>query len=135
MKIVFDTNVLLAGIFSRGLCEALLDACLGSEECTVALSEHILAEFARHAVDKFGAQSGEVGGAVEFLRSQVQMVQPAPVPAGSCPDADDLPVLGTALAAQADCLVTGDKELLKLRRFRGTAIISPRALFEQIQQQ
>ena len=133
MKVVFDTNVLLAGIFSRGLCEALLDVCLGSEECAVALSEHILDEFVRHAVDKFAAQPDEVRGAVEFLRSQVQMIQPAPVPAGSCPDADDLPVLGTALAAQADCLVTGDKQLLQLKRFRGVAIVSPRELFERIE--
>lgn len=126
MKIVFDTNVLLAGIFARGLCEALLDECLGNDEYTVVLSEHILREFARHAVGKFGAPAGEVRRTIGFLRTQAQVVEPVCVPPGSCRDADDLPVLGTMMAAYADCLVTGDKDLLDLGEFQGKQILSPR---------
>jgi Predicted nucleic acid-binding protein, contains PIN domain len=42
---------------------------------------------------------------------------------GSARDAKDLPVLGSFLAAQADYLITGDKDRLALKdRF---AIVSP----------
>jgi uncharacterized protein len=132
VKIVFDTNVLLAGIFSRGLCEALLDACLGSE-CTVVLSEYILREFADHARNKFGAPAMEIREAIEFLRNHTEIVEPEKVPAGACRDEDDLPILGTALAGKADCLVTGDKDLLDLRECQGISIISPRTLYSQIE--
>ncbi len=133
MKIVLDTNVLLSGIFGRGLCESLLDAVLGSEKWTVVLSEHILREFADHAADKFGAPPDEIRQTVAFLRTQVQLVEPLPLPPNSCRDADDLPVLGTALAAGADCLITGDKDLLDLREFRGVPILPPRAIFGRIE--
>jgi putative PIN family toxin of toxin-antitoxin system len=127
VRVVLDTNVLLSGVLTRGLCEELLEVCLGSEECTVVLSEHILREFSRQAVAKFGAPANDVRRAVEFLRSHVELVEPAKVPPGTCRDADDLPVLGTALAGRADCLITGDKELLNLRRIHSVAILSPRA--------
>ena len=42
----------------------------------------------------------------------------------------DLPVLGTVLAAKADCLVTGDNDLLALGEFSGHAILSPRAFWQ-----
>lgn len=43
-----------------------------------------------------------------------------------CRDADDDLILGTALAANADCLVTGDKDLLVLQQFQGIDILRPR---------
>jgi putative PIN family toxin of toxin-antitoxin system len=39
---------------------------------------------------------------------------------------EDDPILATALSAQADYLVTGDAQLLKLQTFEGTTILSPR---------
>jgi putative PIN family toxin of toxin-antitoxin system len=127
VRIVFDTNVLLAGVFTRGVCEALLDACLGSDEHVVVASEHILREFARQARAKFGAPSDGVRRAIESLRAGMELVDPAPVDPDACRDRDDLPVLGTLLAARADCLVTGDQDLLSLKEFGGIPILSPRA--------
>lgn len=119
-------------MLTRGVCEALLDACLESEVCTIVLSEHILGEFARHAREKFGIPPDEAAGAIEFLRRHVELVEPAPLPKTLCDDPGDLPVLGTALAARADALVTGDKHLLHLRQVQGVPIISPRALYERL---
>jgi uncharacterized protein len=42
-----------------------------------------------------------------------------------CRDADDDLILGTALAANADCLITGDKDLLVLQQFQGIDILRP----------
>ena len=70
--------------------------------------------------------------AVSFLRQQASIVGPAEVPPNACRDSDDLPVLGTALAAGADCLVTGDADLLALGAFRGVPILSPRACYDRL---
>ncbi|MBN1942301.1 MAG: putative toxin-antitoxin system toxin component, PIN family [Phycisphaerae bacterium] len=132
MKVVLDTNVLLSGLFVRGLCEAVLDMCISSDGCTLIFSEHILNEFERHARRTFHAPAGEVRKAVKFLRDHAELVTPARIPAQACRDADDLPVLGTLVAGQADCLVTGDKDLLALGEFKGRPILSPRQFHEHL---
>ncbi len=53
------------------------------------------------------------------------IVDPEPVERGACRHRKDLPVLGTAVAGDADCLVTGDNDLLVLKSFRGIRIIRP----------
>ena len=132
MRVVLDTNVLLSALFTRGICEALLDALLESETCRVVLSEHILAEFRGHAAKKFGAPADEVERAVDLLRQRVEIVEPAPLSPDACTDPDDLPVLGTGVAGRADVLVTGDGELLVLREVLGMPILSPRDLYERL---
>jgi putative PIN family toxin of toxin-antitoxin system len=124
---VFDTNVLLSGIFTRGICEELLDSCLGGEKHSVFASNYILKEFVRQAVKKFRVPIAEAKSAARIIENQVELVEPQTVEPDACSDKDDLPVLGTALAARADCLVTGDRDLLDIGTFRGISIISPRA--------
>jgi predicted nucleic acid-binding protein len=46
-----------------------------------------------------------------------------------CGDADDDVVLGTAVAGRCDAIVTGDKDLLDLVRYRGIEIVSPRGFW------
>jgi len=45
---------------------------------------------------------------------------------------DGLPVLGTVLAAKADCLGTGDNDLLVLSEFSGHPILSLREFWQRL---
>lgn len=130
MRVVLDTNVLLAGFATHGLCEALLT--LVYRDHTVILSEHILDEVSRHFSGKFKATKVQAEAVVAFLRSSSEIVDPAAVPRGTLRDKDDLPVLGTAVAAAASCIVTGDRELLALGTFQGVDILSPRAFYDRL---
>jgi len=129
LRIVLDTNVLLAGLATHGLCEALLAWCLRDHE--VVLSEHILREFAEHYVGKFTASPERAALVVDMLRSHVQVITPVNLQADAFDDPDDLPVLGTAVSATAECLITGDAALLELESFRSVAILSPRAFYDR----
>ena len=51
----------------------------------------------------------------------------------SCRDADDDWVLATAVAGQAEVILTGDNDLLKMRAFQGVVIPSPRQFLERTQ--
>jgi len=53
------------------------------------------------------------------------MVEPMALPAGSCRDPDDIPVLGTAVAGSSELLVAVDKDLLALGSYVGIAIVKP----------
>lgn len=130
MRVVLDTNVLLAAFGTRGLCEGLLDVCLEFHE--LVLSRHILDELERHLTGKFKMPKRRAGEIVRFLREECEMVEPAAVAKGVVKDQDDLPVLGTAVAGKVDVLVTGDRELLALGSIEGTAILSPRAVYERM---
>ena len=130
MKVVLDTNVLVAAFATRGLCEAVLEVCLAGHD--LVLSEPILKELRRHLCGKLKVPRVQAQAIVAFLREHAAVVAQATVPADACRDRTDLAVLGTALAAEADCLVTGDRDLLDLREFRGTAVLSPRAFHDRL---
>jgi len=130
VRIVLDTNVLLAGFGTHGLCEALVEACLASHE--IVCSEHILGELERYLTRKFKVPVRDAREIVRFMREEAVMVTPAAVPRGACPDPDDLAVLGTAVAGAVDLLVTGDAELQALGRYDGIPIVAPRRCYERI---
>ena len=132
MRVVLDTNVLLSAVFTRGVCEALLDACVESEEVELITSEYILQEFDRHATGKFGVPEQEARDAVEFMRRLSVVVAPTALAAGVCKDPDDVPVIGTAVADGAAVLVTGDAGLLELKRVGEVAIVSPRMFYDSL---
>jgi uncharacterized protein len=129
VRVVLDTNVILAGLATRGLCEAVVALCLNQHE--IFLSIEILSELRKHLSGKFKMPAARVQEVVAFLDQQVQLVRPAPVPLEACRDPDDAPILGTAVAALAECLITGDKDLLDLRNFQGIPILTPRAFYDQ----
>jgi putative PIN family toxin of toxin-antitoxin system len=131
VKIVLDTNVLIAATVGRGLCVTVVDLCVKSHH--LALSEFILQEFEQKLRKKFHMPQLDAEAMVTTWRSskQVKIVIPAPVPPEACRDPDDCMILGTALAAAADCLVTGDRDLLVLKAIEGIDILSPRAFYER----
>jgi len=127
--VVLDTNVLLAGFATHGLCEAVLEQALAAHE--LVLSDHILEEVGRHLAGKFRMPEARVREIIRFLRGQAEVVDPAPVPAGTVKGRTDLPVPGTAVAGACDLLVTGDAELLGLGSHAGIPVVSPRECFER----
>lgn len=132
MRVVLDTNVLLAAIATHGLCQALVT--LIFRDHVVILSEHILGEVAKHYQGKLKATKRQADAVVATLRAHSEIVDPVKVPHGTVRDKDDLPVLGTAVAASATVLVTGDQELLGLALLRGIAILSPRDFYERLRE-
>jgi putative PIN family toxin of toxin-antitoxin system len=132
VKVVLDTNVLLAAFATRGLCEAVVAVCFQEHE--LVLSRPILAEFRQHLRGKFRMPQVQVKEIVALVREKATLVVPLDVPPKACRDADDLVILGT-LAAGADCLVTGDNDLLALGQYDGRPIYSPRAFYDRLRAQ
>lgn len=125
MKVVLDSSVLIAAAISRsGVCVQLLEDVIAQHE--LAMSDYIAEEVSRKLREKFHFPEKEIRMLLRFLRSVSLMVVPAALPSGICRDPTDLPVLGTAVAAHAACLVTVDKDLLAIGRHAKVVIIAPR---------
>jgi putative PIN family toxin of toxin-antitoxin system len=125
MKIVLDANVVVAAFASRGLCESILELCLHSHE--IVLSQELLDEILRNLRRKIKLPGGIVEDIGRLLLEHATMVSPLPLAADVCRDPDDVKILGLAVAANADCIVTGIKDLLVLKKFEGVPIMTPRS--------
>jgi putative PIN family toxin of toxin-antitoxin system len=124
VRVVLDTNVIVAAFGTRGLCEDVVRVCLSRHE--IFLSEAIFREVQEQLPKKFKLPFARAAEIVSLLRERAEIVEPALIPAGACRDAKDLVILGTAVSAHADCLVTGDRDLLDLGAYEGIAIVTPR---------
>ena len=125
MRIVPDTNVLISAFIVSGVCSRLLERCISSRRITIVMSMSILNEFRATLIRKFGHSSEEIRMRIEALIEASEIVDPATFDTQICRDPDDDAILGTAIAGNADCIVTGDNDLLVLERFQGVDIISP----------
>jgi putative PIN family toxin of toxin-antitoxin system len=131
VTIVFDTNVLFAALTAtQGVCAGLVELCLSHH--VIVSSEHILGELRRHLATKHRLTAGQVDSAIAAIQGPVtRIVIPAAIPADACRDPGDLAVLGTAVAGGAQVIVTGDKDLLVLKEYRGVLILSPRQFLDR----
>lgn len=123
MRIVLDTNVLIASLISRGKCYALVENSLKVHE--IISSKFILDELAEKLQKKFKYKTEDINEALSIFCSKMEIVIPSPLEQQVCRDIDDDWILATALAGKAQCIVTGDKDLLAIARFENIDIISP----------
>ena len=125
MRIVIDTNFLVSVFIRNGICRRLLEHFSQSHTITIVISEFILNEFRRTLTGKFGYDREEIENAIRTLMPELEIVEPATFETQICRDPDDDAILGTAVAGNAGCIVTGDNDLLVIGRFQGVDIISP----------
>lgn len=131
MKVVLDTNVIIAAFAARGLCADLYELCLADHQ--VITSTYILDEVGDKLLKKLRLPASRVADIRRYLEGVATVVVPVEVAAETCRDADDLPVIGTALAALADVLATGDDDLLTLGSVESVRIVTPRRFWEMLQ--
>jgi uncharacterized protein len=124
MRIVLDANVVVAAFAARGLCESLFEFCLATHE--ILLIKPLLGEIRRNLTKKVKLHRQTAVAIERLLREHGLLLEPAAVAADACRDSDDLHVLGLAKTGKADYLVTGDDDLLVLKRFGRCRIVTPR---------
>ena len=132
MRVLLDTNVLFAAFVTHGVCAGLYEE--GLLQAEIVVSNHILTELAEKLVSKGKFTTREAQQVARAVRKDAELVSPAPLVQPICRDPDDDWILATAVAGKADVIVTGDKDLLVLKRFRGIPIVAPRGFLEMLQQ-
>jgi len=127
VRVVLDTNVVASAILWSGPPRALLQAAR-EKRIELFTSTALLAELsdilARRKFDRKIAASGlTIDQLVDGYAQLAALVHPTTVPR-IAPDPDDDVVMGTALAARAEFVVTGDKSLLTVIEHQGARIIA-----------
>ena len=125
MRIVVDTNVLVAGLLSpHGPPGRIVDG-LVAEELLALFDDRLLEEY-RDVIHrpKFGFGKREVVDFLDHVVAACEYVSAPPMKV-DLPDADDLAFLEVAVAARADALVTGNLKHFPRASRSGANVMSP----------
>lgn len=133
--IVPDTNVLVSGsIVQHGNPAFILDS-WRNEKVQIITSLEILAEFQRVMLEKFNAPQNEVEILNAFFIWKGKIVEPKQKFNVIKEDPTDNKFLEVAVEGNADYMVSGDKDLLRLKNFMGIQIISPAEMVSILKKQ
>ena len=128
MKLVVDTNTIISGSLWHGPPARLISAALAGQ-AQMFLSLPMLLELQETLqLPKFaqrlaGQSETPVSMAARFRAACHEAAPARIVPPAELRDPDDLHVLACAVSAEADAIVTGDKDLLTLGSFAGIPIM------------
>lgn len=126
MRAVFDTNILIAAFLTEGVCSGLLSKAR-KHVFSLILCNDIIGEFKGVLAKKFKLSPVEIDEIIEIvseaafeIRSELRSVP------SICRDKTDDKIIACAIDATADYIVTGDEDLLVLKKYKNIIIVNPR---------
>lgn len=129
MRAILDTNILIAALLWRGAPHRLLEH-VRSGALTLIGSPVLLAELTDViGRDKFNdiliRTHTSRERSLDEVRRLTELIDAPPLPQPVCRDPNDDAVLACAIAAQVDLIVSGDQDLLVLKRYQYIPIVTP----------
>jgi putative PIN family toxin of toxin-antitoxin system len=116
LRVVLDTNILVSALAYPASIPGRILSAWREGEVDLVLSRYILDEMVRvlPRLPRIKLTPAEIRDLADSFLFLAEIVEPSAEPDATLRDHADQPVLGTLRAAQADYLVTGDKDLLAL---------------------
>ena len=128
MRVLLDTNVLVAALVARGACNDLLEHCVRVH--TIISSRELLDELEDVLVRKLRQRKADARSAARLFERTFTLVASGSLAIPACRDQADDKVLATALSGQCAVIVSGDRDLLVLDPFEGIRIMTPAAFWK-----
>lgn len=131
-RTVVDTNVLIAAALRpRSTPRAAVDALVGANARLLFSSEtleEMLRSMFREKFDRYITRADRA----QFLAQILDVFQFVWISGArmGCRDPEDDKILETALMGDAECIGTGDRDLLVMSAFRGIPIVTPREFLD-----
>jgi len=123
IKLLLDTNILVSAVISKGNPWKILTGIL-SEEYIGVTSPQLLAEFSDIFHKKFPLNIPEYEYIEEQIKTDFETVNPE-IPLDIVRDSSDNKVLEAAISGSCNFIVTGDKDLLILKKYKKIRILNP----------
>lgn len=128
MKIVIDTNVVVSGIIFGGIPAQILAKVFNNSHQIIAL-EYIISEYFDiiHRVTAKRKFSPVIAmQTLNDLISNADILDASKITAPECADPDDIKFLQAAIAGKAKFLISGDKHLLDVGKYKGGIVLKPK---------
>ena len=122
MRLLLDTNVLVAAFVARGVCSELLEHCVRHH--VVISSRRPLHDLRDVLTRKFHQRAVDARGAIRLLGETFTLVTPEALESPVYRDPDDDVVLATAMAGRCAAIISGDQDLLVLDPFNAIRVLA-----------
>ena len=125
LRVVFDTNVYVS-MFTRPESRLFLLWLEAREHrYRIVVSPWIIQELGRILRHRFAWMERDTVAQLKLIARSADIVIPQEIPDAVPDDPDDNHVLACAVAGRAGLIVSGDKDLLRLKEFQGIPIVRP----------
>jgi putative PIN family toxin of toxin-antitoxin system len=126
MRIVLDTNIYISGILFGGNSKVIIDMILEGK-FELFITEEIIKEINDVLLRPKFDFSPEI---VRHLVSEIDLISKIVIPKIKHNiierDFDDNIIIDCAIECNVDCIVTGDNDLLVIKKFKGIEILNPK---------
>jgi putative PIN family toxin of toxin-antitoxin system len=125
VRVVFDTNIFISALVIPGSLAEKAILKIIEEKDSLLISTDIIDEVLSVLSSKFGRDREELSHVAVVLSEIAELVKPTRRVKIFKDDPDNR-ILECAIYGEANLLVTGDKEILQLREYKGVKIMSLR---------
>jgi putative PIN family toxin of toxin-antitoxin system len=126
--VVFDSGIWVSAMEFGGTPLEAVSRAIAQDR--FAVCDQIEEEVVRVLTRKFGWEEERVRADLAFYWLDALRVDLEGTVTGICRDPKDEPILECAERAEAECIITGDHDLLSLASYRGIRIITARDYVE-----
>lgn len=125
-KAVFDTNVYISALGFGGIPEHLLDLATGpGRQFELYASRDIMKEIMRVlGSEKFQFSNEEIADTLSIVDDAADVIEPK-IRLNIIKHEPDNRILECAVKAKADYIVSGDKHLLELKKYKNIRVLKP----------
>ena len=123
MKILFDTNVIISGFVAQGYSFDVIKDAANKHE--IYYTEYILKETRKTLSTKFPLSGEAVNSIINIVKKQFIAGKTADSVEKISRDPEDDQILADAAANDIGIIISGDKDLLVLKTYKGVRIIHP----------
>ena len=131
MKAVFDTNIFVSALaIPGGQAERAINLAVDGQ-VTLCISKAIILEMLGVLTDKFSRGPEELSRTAVFLSELAELVAPR-IKLAVLEDEPDNRILECAVAGAADIIVTGDRAMLRLKKYSEIRLLSLREFLDEV---
>ena len=128
---VLDTNIYISATFWSGKPYLVIQKAVNQEIITF-ISQSIIAELRRVLSRDFSIQKEDIDDVIESVLFFTHSIKPKEAVSVIKEDPSDNRILECALACKAEFIVTHDKHLLKLKKYKGIKIITAKEFLDRL---
>lgn len=142
MRVVIDTNTIFSAIFYGGKPEKILNA-IFEDVIDIVLTEEIILEYETVIVRQINKNEeiplrevapliGNSLKIIDRIKLRADIIEAHITKTPYCSDSDDIMFLQAAIAGKAKYLVSGDKHLLKVAKYKGGIVVEAKDFLERL---
>ena len=131
IKTVLDTNILISATFWSGSSYQITLLAI-QQKIVCYTSPSTIKEYARALKRDFKQNDNQIEERINAVLSFLQLVKPTVSVRIVKEDPDDDKIIEAALTAKVQYIVTGDKHLLKIKKYQNVKIVTPRAFLKEL---